>query len=57
MNRCGTCAHYDRARMSSYGMAPCALEPHPYRLARLFSPAAPCNKGRHQPIPQKGPTS
>lgn len=47
---CGTCTHYDRTRETSYGMAPCAKEQGAYRVARVFSPFARCNKGQHQPI-------
>lgn len=47
---CSTCTHYDTPRKDSPGMAPCVLEPHPFRLARRFSPTAPCNKGKHTPI-------
>lgn len=53
---CGTCQHYDRRRTTDYGMAPCTQEPHPYRLARVFAPTARCNKGKHLPATQKGPT-
>lgn len=50
MTTCTRCQHYDRARTTSYGMAPCTKEPEPYRLARMFAPAAPCNKNQFQPI-------
>lgn len=53
MKTCGNCQHYDRARTTSYAMAPCVKERGVYRMARFFSPAAPCNKSQHQPI-QKG---
>lgn len=50
MKTCGNCTHYDRARTTSYGMAPCAKERGVYRLARFFAPAAPCNKAKFVPI-------
>lgn len=53
MNTCGNCIHYDRARVTSYGMAPCTKEQGVYRLARMFSPAAQCNKRQFQTIPTK----
>lgn len=49
MNTCSRCIHSDRARNTSYGMAPCAKEKGVYRLARFFSPTAPCNKRQFQP--------
>lgn len=52
MNTCGRCIHYDRARTTSYGMAPCAKEQGAYRLARVFAPAARCNKAQFKPIPK-----
>lgn len=49
---CTNCTHYDRKHMTEYGMAPCTKEPPPYRLARVFSPSARCNKNQFQPVPR-----
>lgn len=49
---CTNCTHYDRAKATTYGMAPCVKEQGLYRLARVFSPNARCNKNQFQPVPR-----